>query len=171
MTNYEITRKTSSLYNVQRTSHTSKPRRFPSLPYTPENLKFNIKFNFQFSDLTDSEYFTLCSLLPKYKTCYAQHKNDVAKIATPSRVRLKPNAQLITQLPSKVSIQYRDKLNTLLKELEKYNIETNRFLSTRQTSLWLNLPKLFFFIPKGDSIICVLDARHLNSNTEQSDES
>ena len=26
-------------------------------------------------------------------------------------------------------------------------------------------------IPKGDSIKCVLDARHLNSNTEQSDES
>ena len=26
-------------------------------------------------------------------------------------------------------------------------------------------------IPKGDTIECVLDARHLNSNTEQSDES
>ena len=26
-------------------------------------------------------------------------------------------------------------------------------------------------IPKGDTIKCVLDARHLNSNTEQSDES
>ena len=26
-------------------------------------------------------------------------------------------------------------------------------------------------IPKGDSIKCVLDARHLNSNTDQSDES
>ena len=29
---------------------------------------------------------------------------------------------------------------------------------------------LLVLIPKGDSIICVLDARHLNSNTEQSDE-
>ena len=27
-----------------------------------------------------------------------------------------------------------------------------------------------FIIPKGDSIKCVLDARHLNSNTEQPDE-
>ena len=26
-------------------------------------------------------------------------------------------------------------------------------------------------MPKGDSIECVLDARHLNSNTKQSDES
>ena len=31
--------KTSLLYNVQLTSHTSKPRIFPSLPYTTENLK------------------------------------------------------------------------------------------------------------------------------------
>ena len=29
---------------------------------------------------------------------------------------------------------------------------------------------LLIIIPKGDSIKCVLDARHLNSNTEQSDE-
>ena len=54
--------------------------------------------------------------------CYATHKNDVGKIATPFRIRLKPNAQIITQRPSKVPIHYRDKLNTLLKELEKHNI-------------------------------------------------
>ena len=50
---------TSSIYNVQSTSHTSKPRSFPSLPYTSENLKFINKFNFQFSDLSDTEYVTL----------------------------------------------------------------------------------------------------------------
>ena len=113
-----------SLYNVQPTSHSSQQRVFPSLPYSPENLKFihKFKFNFQFSDLTDTEYVTLCNLLLKYKTCYATHKNDVSKIATPSRIRLKPNAQLLTQRPSKVPIHYRDKLNTLLEELEKHNI-------------------------------------------------
>ena len=51
---------TSSIYNVQPTPHTSKPRVFPSLPYTTENLKFINKFNFQFSDLSDTEYITLC---------------------------------------------------------------------------------------------------------------
>ena len=61
-------------------------------------------------------------MLLKYKTFYATHKNDVGKISTPFRIRLKPNAQLMTQRPSKVPIQYRDKLNVLLKELEKYNI-------------------------------------------------
>ena len=89
-------------------------------------------------------------MLLKYKTCYATHKNDVGKISTPFRIRLKPNAQLMTQRPSKVPIHYRDKLNVLLKELEKYNIiKQNWFLSTRQTSLWHNLFKPSHYNPQG----------------------
>ena len=121
MTNDDIPNQTSPLYNVQPTSHTSEKRIFPSLPYTSENLKFINKFNFQFSDLTDTEYITLCNMLLKYKTCYATHKNDVGKISKPFRIRLKPNAQLMTQRPSKVPIHYRDKLNILLKELYNKN--------------------------------------------------
>ena len=49
-------------------------------------------------------------------------KNDVGKSANPFRIGLKPNAQLITQRPSKVPIDYRDKFNTLPKELEKHKI-------------------------------------------------
>ena len=122
MTHSDIPHQTSPLFNVQPTSNTAEKRIFPSLPYTSEKLKFINKFNFQFSDLTDTEYITLCNILHKYKTCYATHKNDVGKLSTPFRIRLKPHAQLLTQRPSKVPIQYRDKLNTLLKELEKHNI-------------------------------------------------
>ena len=104
MTNDDIPNQTSPLYNVQPTSHTSEKRIFPSLPHTSENLKFNNKFNFQFSDLKDTKYIALCNMLLKYKTCYATHKNDVGKISTPFRIRLKPNAQLMTQRPSKVPI-------------------------------------------------------------------
>ena len=92
MTNSDSLPRTSSLYNVQPTSQTSKPRVFPSLPYSTENLKFINKFNFHFSDLTNTEYITICNLLLKYRTCYATHKNDVGKIATPFRIRLEPNA-------------------------------------------------------------------------------
>ena len=62
MTNSDIPHQTSPLYNVQPTSHTSETRIFPSLPYTSENLNFINKFNFQFSDLTDTEYITLCNM-------------------------------------------------------------------------------------------------------------
>ena len=172
MTNDDIPNQTSPLYNVQPTSHTSEKRIFPSLPYTSANLKFIIKFNFYFSDLTDTEYITLCNMLLKYKTCYATHKNDVGKISTPCRIRLKPNSQLITQRPSKVPIHYRDKLNVLLKELEKYNI-IKQIGSSRQDKPIYGTTYLnpLIIIPNGDTIKCVLDTQHLNSNTEQSDES
>ena len=172
MTNDDIPNQTSPLYNVQPTSYTSEKRIFPSLPYTSENLKFINKFNFQFSDLTDTEYITLCNMLLKYKTSYATHKNDVGKSSTPFRIRLKPNAQLMTQRPSKVPIHYRDKLNVLLKELQKYNIIKQIGSSPQDKPVYgtTSLNPLII-IPKGDTIKCVLDARHLNSNTEQSDES
>ena len=172
MTNDDIPNQTSPLYNVQPTSHASDKRIFPTLPYTPENLKFINKFNFQFSDLTDTEYITLCNMLLKYKTCYATQNNDVGKISTPFSIRLKPNAQLTTQRPSKVPIYHRDKLNALLKELEKYNI-IKRIGSSPQDKPVYGTTYLYplIIVPKGDTIKNVLDARHFNSITEQSDES
>ena len=56
MKNDDIPNQTSPLFNVQPTSHTSEKRIFASLPYTSENLKVINKFNFQFSDLTDTEH-------------------------------------------------------------------------------------------------------------------
>ena len=111
-------------------------------------------------------------MLLKYKTCYATHKNDVGKISTPFRIRLKPNAQLMTQRPSKVPIHYRDKLNVLLKELEKYNIIKQIGSSPQDKPVYgTTYLNPLTIIPKGDTIKCVLDARHLNSSTEQSDAS
>ena len=86
----------SNIYNVQPTSDTTKSRTFHTLRYSKDHLKFMNKVNFQFSDLTDTEYVTLCNLLVKHKNCYATHQNDVGKIATLFRIRLKPNAQLHT---------------------------------------------------------------------------
>ena len=54
-----------------------KSRTFPTLPYSKDNLKFINKFNFQFSDLTDTEYVTLGNLLVKHKNCYATRKKTM----------------------------------------------------------------------------------------------
>ena len=172
MTNSDIPSQTSPSYNVQPTSHTSEKRIFPSLPYTSDNLHFINKYNFQFSDLTDTEYITLCNRLLKYKTCYATHKNDVGKISTPFRIRLKTNAQLMTQRPSKDPIHCRDEFNALLKELEKNNIIKQIGSSPQDKPVYgTTYLNPLIIIPKGDTIKCLLDARHLNSNTEQYDES
>ena len=173
MTDSDIQHSTSPLYIVQPTSNISEKRIFPSLPYTSENFKFLNKCNFQFSDLTDTEYITLCYMLLKYKTCYATHKNDVGKISIPFRIRLKPNAQLITQRPSKVPIHSRDaQLNALLKELEKHNIIKQIGSSSQDKPVYgTTYLNPLIINPKGDTIKYVLDPRHLNSNTEQSDKS
>ena len=168
MTKCDTPPKTSPLHNVQPTSHTSKPRIFHSLPYSTENLKVINKFNFQFSALTDTEYITLCNLVLKYKTCYATLKKDVGKIANAFRIRLKPNAQLITQRPSKTPVHYRYKLNSLLKQLEKLNIIKQNGSSPQKKPVYgTTYLNPLFIIPKGDSIKCVLDARHRNSITKK----
>ena len=95
---------------------------FPPLPYSTENQQFIKKFNFEYSDLTDTEYVNLCNILINNQHCYAKHKNDVGKNSTPFRIRIKDNCKLQTQRPSKVPIHYRDRLNKHLLELEKYNI-------------------------------------------------
>ena len=78
----------------------------------------------------------------------------------------------MTQRPSKVPIHYRDKLNAFLKELEKYNIIKQIGSSPQDKPVYgTTYLNPLIIIPKGDTIKCVLDARHLNSNTEQSDES
>ena len=119
-------RRRASLRNPQVGINNLQPsqiliRPLPRLPYSPDTQQFLSKFKFQYSDVTDDEYLQLCSILVKYRTCYATHKNDVGQIATPFRNRLKPNAKHQTQRPTKVPIQYREKLKTLLHELEKHN--------------------------------------------------
>ena len=145
---------------------------FPPLPYSTENQQFIKKFNFKYSDLTDTEYVNLCNILINNQNCYAKHKNDVGKISTPFRIRIKDNCKLHTQRPSKVPIHYRDRLNKLLLELEKYNIIKQIGSTTDEKhTIGTTFLNPLIIIPKGDAIKVVLDARHLNSNTNQELES
>ena len=145
---------------------------FPSLPYTTENQQFIKEFNFEYSDLTVTEYVKLCNILINNQHCYAKHKNDVGKISAPFRIVIKDNCKLQTQRPSKVPIHYRDRLNKLLVELEKYNI-IKQIGSTpdEKHTIGTTFPNPLIIIPKRDAIKVVLDARHLNSNTNQEFES
>ena len=63
---------------------------FPPLPYSAENQQFIKKVNFEYSDLTDTDYVNLCNILINNQNCYAKHKNDVGKIfLLPSELELK----------------------------------------------------------------------------------
>ena len=134
---------------------------FPPLPYTAENQQFIKKLNFEYSDLTDTENVNLCNIRMNNQHCYAKHKNDVGKISTPFKIRIKENCKLQTQRPSKVPIHYRDRLNKLLTELEKYKIiKQIGSSSDEKHTIGTTFLNALIIIPKGDSIKVVLDARH-----------
>ena len=134
--------------------HSDKIREdFPLLPYTVENQQFRKKFNFEYSDLTDTEYMNLCNILINNQNCYAKHRNDVGNISTPFRNRIKENCKLQTQRPSKVPIHYRDRLNKLLIELEKYNIiKQIGSTSDEKHTIGTTFLNLLIIIPKRDAI-------------------
>ena len=77
-------------------------KEFHSLPYTVENQQFVKKFTFAYSDLTNTDYVNLCNILINNQNCYAKHRNDVGKISTSFRIRIKENCKLQSQRPSKV---------------------------------------------------------------------
>ena len=147
-------------------------KEFPSLPNTAENQQFVKKFNFEFSDLTDTEYVNLCNILINNQNCYAKQRNDVGKISAPFRIRSKEICKLQTQRPSKVPIHYRDRLSKLLVELEKYRImKPIGSTPDQKHTIGTIFSNPLLIIPKGDAIKIVLDARHLNSNNNQDIES
>ena len=121
--------------------------------------------------MTDNEYVNLCNILFTNQHFYAKHPNDVGeKFLLHSELELKKIIK--TQRPSKVPIHYRDRLNKLLVELEKYKI-IKQIGSTpdEKHTIGTTILNLLIIIPKGDAIKVVLDARHLNSNTDQDFES
>ena len=122
--------------------------------------------------MTDTEYVNLCNILINNQHCYAKHRNDVGKISTPFRIRIEENCNFQTQRPFKVPFQSTDRLNKLLEELEKHNI-IKQIGSTPDEKHIIGTTFLNPLIinPKGDAIKVVLDARHLNSNTNQEFES
>ena len=62
-------------------------------------------------------------------------------------------------------------MNAFLKKLEKHNIIKQIGSSTDDKATYgTTYLNPLIIIPKSDSIKCLLDARHLNSITDQSDE-
>ena len=152
----------SYIYTIKRKEPIHfKPRsgktiHFPIKNYS--NLHFELEDNTKFYPTNPYTYF-----LQKFKNIF--HFLDMI-------VRIKDNCKLQTQRPSKVPIHYRDRLNKLLLELEKYNIiKQIGSTSDEKHTIGTTFLNPLFIIPKGDAIKVVLDARHLNSNTNQELES
>ena len=139
----------------------------PNSPYVHNVYVFNI-FNFHIPDVTDAANVTISVLLVKHEHCFATHKSGGGYISAPFRIV--SNQMQTTDSASFQTnyIQNRDKHNALFKDLEKHDIGSPPHKKLNHGTTYVN-PSLIIF--KGDSLKCVLDARHLSSITQQSDES
>ena len=85
---------------------------------------------------------------------------------------MKPNATLQTQRSTKVPIHYREKLKNLLHELGKHKIIRQNGSNLSETPFYgTTFLNPLIIIPKRATRKVVLDAHHLNSNTDQTFES
>ena len=71
-------------------------------------------FNFQHSQITQSEFDKLAQQLLKYSSVYATSKFDVGKVSSSLHLPLKPDAVFKKQRASKVTIHLHDKVIRLL---------------------------------------------------------
>ena len=78
-------------------------------------------------------------------------------------VKLKKDAELRKQRPSKVPLHYRDRLEILPNELQRAGIIREKGSDVEMGSLFSNP---IITLPKGDSVKLMIDARYLNSITD-----
>ena len=134
--------------------------------YTKEQQKFLTMFNFEHSQITQTEFDKLAKQLLKYSTV-TQHQNlTLEKLVHHYTIPLKPDAVFKKQRASKVPIHLHVKVNRLLDILEQYEIISP--VNKEEQPIGNTFINLVIILAKGESLKIVLDARYLNSLTDES---
>ena len=133
--------------------------------FSPTEQTFLKNFDFSVSDITDSELQHLLRVLIENNDVFSKFTYDVGKITQEFHVKLKKDAELRKQRPSKILLHYRDRLEILLKELQRAGIIRELGSDVEMDSLFTNP---IIILPKGDTVKLVIDARYLNSITDLS---
>ena len=126
-------------------------------------------FNFEHSQITQTEFDKLAKQLLKYSTVYATSKFDVGKISSSLHLPLKPDAVFKKQRASKVPIHLHDKVNFVLRLfdiLEQYKIISS--VNKEEQPKGNTFINPVIILAKGESLNIVLDARYLNSLIDES---
>ena len=133
--------------------------------FSIETQKLLKQFDVSNSVLTNEELLKLANIIAVDSDVYSKHKFDVGKIPEEFRIELKPDAEFRKQRPSRVPINYRDKLDTLLLKLQDADIIREMGDEIEMGSSFINP---IIIVPKGEIVKLVIDARYLNSITDLS---
>ena len=100
--------------------------------------------------------------LVKNKDVFSKFIYDVEKITQEFHVKLDEDAELLKQRPSKVPLQYRDRLENLLSALQRAGVIREMEIDVEMCSLFA-IP--IIILPKRDTVKLVIDTRYFNSFT------
>ena len=131
-------------------------------PIEQKNLK---NFHKSESDITHSELQYLLRVLIENNDGFSKFTYDVGKITQEFHVKLKNDAELRKQRPSKVPLHYRDGLKIFLIELQPAGRLREMGNDVEMGSLVTNP---IIILPKGETVKLVIDATTLNSITDLS---
>ena len=118
-------------------------------------------FNFEHSQITQTEFDKIAKQLWKYSTVYATSDVDVGKISSSLHLPLKPDAVFKNKEPVKKPIHLHDNVNRLLDILEQYKIISP--VNTDEQPKGNTFINPVIILAKGESFKIILDARYLNS--------
>ena len=133
--------------------------------FSPIERIFLKIFDFSESDITDSELRHLLRNSFENNDVFSNFNYDLGKITLDFQVKLKKDAELPKQQPSKVLSHYRDRLEITLNELKRAGIIREMGSDVEMGSLFTNP---IIILPKGDTVKLVIDAQYLNSITDLS---
>ena len=133
--------------------------------FSPIEQTFLESFDFSESNITDSELQHLSRVFVENNDVFSKFIYDVGKITREFHVKLKKDAELRKQRPSKTPLHYRDRLEILLNEPQRGGIIREMGSDVEMVSLFT---KPIITLPKGDTVKLVIDARYLNSITDLS---
>ena len=120
-----------------------------SSEFSPTEQTFLKNFDFSVSDFTDSELKNLLRVLIKSNDVLFKFTHEVGKITQEFHVKLKKDAELREQRLSKVPLHYRDRLEILLKVLQRAGIIRQMRSDVEMGSLFTN-PVII--LPKAESV-------------------
>ena len=132
---------------------------------SPTERIFFKNFNFSEPDVFDSDLRHLLRSLVENNDLFSKFAYDVGKTKQEFHVKLKENAELWKQRPSKIPLQYRVGMENLLNELQRAGIFPEMGSDFEMGSFFTN-PTII--LPKGDTVKLVIGARYLNSITNLS---
>ena len=123
-------------------------------------------FDFQFSDITSEEMTPFIDMLIDSRDVHSQHKFDVGKTRQKFHVKLKPNVELNRKKPGNVPPRLMKKMENLQTQLRNADINRKEGVDDEMGSLFVNP---IILMPKSDNVKLVIDARFVNSVTENTD--